>query len=555
MTAVVADGATLVRARDAWNRQDGADADRLCREILAANPNDIQALHLLAEVRLAAAPESPIAHMLMAHALRQLGRSTEAVPHAERAAKAAPNNVEAQNMLGLALRESGQLDRAIGAFQAAVAADATALEPRLNLGTALTDFDQADEAIGVLRDLIDRQPAFSEAWLQLGNAHRELGDPDSAVESYRQAIALEPRDAKAYSNLGVALQQCGAYQDAASNFETAVALNGELAEAHKNLAVLRLLRGDFARGFDGFVWRWCQNGPVNRPRPFKQPAWDGKPLTDKTILVWSEQGVGDEVMFASVLPEVIAQAGHVLVECETRLAPLLARSFPTAEVFARTEPPHSRFISDDIDLQCAAGDLCRWLRRDRAAFGSPKAYVRADPQKRRERRNAYDALGSGRKIGIAWRSRTPLWGAIKSAPLDQWAPILRTQDATWINLQYGDCDKEIERLDNQMGVKIHQDTEVDQLADLDAFGAQIAALDLVVTTSNTAAHMAGALGVPTLLMLAAVPDWRWQDKGGASLWYPDMKLFRQQTRGDWTTPIEAAAAELANRLNAPSTSR
>ena len=294
---------------------------------------------------------------------------------------------------------------------------------------------------------------------------------------------------------------------------------------------------------------------VNRPRPFEQPAWDGGPLDGKTLLVWSEQGVGDEIMFASLLPEIIAQAGQVLIECESRLVPLFARSFPTADVFARTDPPHRRLRDKTIDVQCAAGDACRWLRRDRDAFENPRAFLRAETALVRERRAAYQAHGGGAKIGIAWRSRTPLWGTIKSAPLECWAPILRTPGATWINLQYGDCEQEFAKIDKQLGVKIHQDSEVDQFADLDRFAAQVAALDLVVSTSNTAAHMAGALGVPTLLLLPSVPDWRWQVEGDAALWYPDMKIFRQKTRGDWSAPIAAAAAEIATRLNALSTGR
>lgn len=555
MTTTIAAETRLDRARESWARADSAEADRLCREILAGNQDNADALHLLAEIRLAAAPESPVAHMLMAHALRRLGRPNQALPHAERAVSAAPDNVEAHMMLGMALQEAGRVERAAAAFQAAVAVDPAAPQPQLNLGTALTDAGRADDAVEVLRALADRHPTFTDAWLQLGNAHRERGDPEAAVDSYRQAVAIAPKDARAHSNLGVALQQCGAFDDAANSLDTAIRIDPTRAEAHKNRAMLRLLRGDFARGFEEFAWRWRQDGPVNRARPFPQPDWDGGPLTGKTILVWSEQGVGDEIMFASVLPEIIETAGRVLIECETRLVPLFARSFPAAEVFARTDPPHQRLKDDSIDMQCAGGDACRWLRRDRQAFGSPPAYLQAEADRTCERRAAYDAVGQGLKIGIAWRSRTPLWGAIKSAPLDHLAPILCTPGAQWINLQYGDCAAEIERINNQFGVKIHQDSDINQFADLDRFAAQVAALDLVVSTSNTAAHMAGALGVPTLLLLPSVPDWRWQDQGDTALWYPDMTLFRQRVRGDWSSPIEAAAAELSTRISALSTNR
>lgn len=553
MTAGTID-ANIERARESWRQGDGTETDRLCQEILSADPDNGPALLLLAEVRLTGEPGSAMAHHLMAHALRRMDRARDAIVHAEAAVSAAPDNVEFRMMLAMALREAGALDRAIETLQATVGLDAGLTVARLNLGRALTEAGRAVEAISVLQELVAAEPTLGGAWLQLGNAYREAGDSDGAVNSYRAACDANPDDARAHSNLGVALQQCGDFDAAAESFSTAIAHDPQLAEAHKNLAMLRLLRGDFSLGFEGFAWRWKQDGPVNRPRPFQQPAWDGSALTGKTVLVWGEQGVGDEIMFASLFEEVIAQAGHTLIECEARLVPLFQRSFPNAEIFARTDTPHQRLTRSDIDFQCASGDLCRWLRGDRAAFGQQRAFLKADTGMRQARRATYDALGVGSKIGIAWRSRTPLWGAIKSAPLSQWAPILQKPNTVWVNLQYGDCDEEISLINRELGVKIHQDSDVNQFGSLDAFAGQVAALDLVVTTSNTAAHMAGALGVPALLLLPAVPDWRWQVSGDTAHWYPRMKIFRQTTRGDWSGPIGAAAKEIDAHVNARATS-
>ncbi len=526
----------------------------MCRDILSSDPNNGAALLLLAEVRLASEPGSSLAHLLMAHALRRSNRASEAIPHAEAAVSAAPNNTEARMTLAMALRDSGAIERAIQALQDIVELDGALVVARLNLGIALTEAGRVQEAIAILQNLVVEHPHLGDAWLQLGNAHREMGDATSAVGSYRAAVATEPQKARGHSNLGVALQQCGELDAAAASFLTAITIDPQLAEAHKNLAMLQLLRGDFSQGFEGFAWRWQQDGPVNRPRPFRQLAWDGASLAGKTVLIWGEQGIGDEIMFASLFPEVIAQADRTLIECESRLTPLFRRSFPDAEVFSRTDAAHERLVRDDIDLQSASGDLCRWLRRRHADFGTPKAFLKSDPTMRQARRQAYDSFGPGSKIGIAWRSRTPLWGAIKSAPLSKWAPILKTPNAVWLNLQYGDCDDELSLIDRQLGIEIHQDPSVNQFANLDNFAAQIAALDMVVTTSNTTAHMAGALGVPTLLLLPAIPDWRWQIAGDQVLWYPNMTIFRQASRGDWSDPIEAAAAHLALRVSEHATS-
>ena len=253
------------------------------------------------------------------------------------------------------------------------------------------------------------------------------------------------------------------------------------------------------------------------------------------MLVWCEQGIGDEIMFASLFAELIAE-GRLLIECAPRLAPLFARSFPEAEVFARREPPDPALLADNIDAQCAAGSLCRWRRRDAAAFPAPAAFLRAGGHA--------TGAADGPTVGIAWRSKTPFWGDIKSAPLAHWRPILATPGLRWVNLQYGDCDAELAAVKRETGVTVHVDPDVDQMADLDAFAAQVAALDLVITTSNTTAHMAGALGVPCRVMLPMVPDWRWQLTAERALWYPRMCLHRQARRGDWRRPIAEIALAL-----------
>ena len=538
---------TIGLARAAWSRGDAANADRLCREGLALDPDHAEGLLLIAEIRLAATPDEPLAHLLMAHALRRADRAGEAIPYAEAAVAAEPGDGERRNMLGLVLRESGRLDDAIEQFRLAVAAVSGLAEFGLNLGAGLIETDRGDEARDAFSAVLRDHPELAEAWLGLGNARRLLGDAPAAADAYREATKRAPQDARAFNNLGVAAQQCGAFGEARASFDRAIALRPDLAEAQKNRAMLRLLQGDFAAGFEAFQWRWKEAGRVNRPRPFTQSAWDGAPLLGKTILVWGEQGVADEIMFASLLPEIIAAADHCIVECETRLAPLFARSFPTAEIVARTDPPHPRLSEVKIDLQCAAGDACRWLRADRASFAAPPPYLHAALDRTAALRGQYDKLGGGPKIGIAWHSRTPQWGEIKSTALDQWGAILTCPDVVWINLQYGDRVGELDAARRAFGVTIHHDPNINQFADLDAFAAQTAGLDIVVTTSNTTAHMAGALGVPTLLLLASVPDWRWQAAGDTALWYPDTTLFRQNKRGDWSAPIDAAAAELAAR--------
>ena len=525
-----------------------AAADTACRAALAADPNDADALDQLARIQLERAPEQALSHLLHAHAARVGGRHAESVRAAREALRRAPADVEALNLLGLSLRDLGDLDQAVAVWQRAVRTDPALADLWLNLGKALCEAGRAEDALAPLAEALSRRPDHGDSLLALGNALIALERAPEAAAAFERGLAGDPRSARLHANLALARRQCGDLDGAEHHLRQAVALAPALAEAHKNLAMLDLLRGRFADGFDRFAWRWREQRAFNRPRPLPQPPWDGSALGGRTILVWGEQGVGDEIMFASAYPEVIAAAARCVVECEARLVPLFQRSFTGARMVARTEPPAAELADPAIDLQCAAGDLCRWLRRSREDFPVPAPYLLADPGRIAAAVARVRALGDGPKVGLAWRSRTPVWGAAKSAPLALWDPILSVPGPVWIDLQYGDCADERAAARARLGVTVHHDPSVDQMASLDDFAAQVAALDLVITTSNTTAHMAGALGVETWLLLPHMPDWRWQATGEDSLWYPRTRLFRQPSPGDWRTPIESVAAALRGRL-------
>jgi hypothetical protein len=240
-----------------------------------------------------------------------------------------------------------------------------------------------------------------------------------------------------------------------------------------------------------------------------------------------------------------------VVEVDARLVPLFARSFARAEVVARRTPPEAHPAPGEVELQVALGSLCRWRRRKAASFASPRAYLAADAAKVAVIRARYrDVLGPGFKVGIAWRSKTPRWGTVKSAPLAAWAPLLREeqQGVRFVNLQYGEVAADLARIEREFGVRVFDDAEIDQMASLDDFAAQVAALDLVISISNTTVHMAGALGCEVWTMVPFVPDWRWQLGREDTLWYPRMRLFRQPAPGAWEPVLAAAAQALARRL-------
>lgn len=576
------------------------DAETHYRALLRDDPKNVDALNLsgvlalqcgdadraIALIQKAISQRDDVAdfHNNIGEAYRARGDLDAAIKHFQRAILLVPNNADPHNNLGVALKANGSLEAAEAHFRRAIEVNGRHSRAHNNLGTVLRANGSPDEAVRYLARAIELDPAYADAHSNLGNVlagldrasqartlyeraleldpdHaealmnlgtllKEQGEFDASTALYRQATARRPNHADAHFNLGINLAEAGDLEGACDAYHAAVTHAPNHVGAQANLARLLLLMGRFAEGFDGWEWRWRE--PATWLRTLDHPHWAGEQLTGKTLLIWGEQGVGDELMLASVLRDAVDAAGHVVVECDPRLTPIYSRSFPDTEFVGRVEPPSARLSADDIDLQCALGSLCRWLRRDGAAFDRPKPYLAADESKTKAIRTRYDALGREPKIGIAWRSK-PKGAAIenlrfsesKSIDLEGWAPILRTPDVRFVNLQYGDCRADLAAVREGLGVDVIHDDEIDQMTSMDDFAAQIAALDLVISGSNTTVHLAGALGRPVWTMIPFVPDWRWQMSRDDTLWYPSMTLYRQPARGDWATVIQHVAEDLS----------
>ncbi len=248
------------------------------------------------------------------------------------------------------------------------------------------------------------------------------------------------------------------------------------------------------------------------------------------MLIYSEQGIGDEVMFASCIPEIIERAGACLIECEPRLLRLFARSFPKARCFPRTALTDPSLLQNlpDFELQIASGSVPRCLRRSFDTFPTHPGYLVPAADQVAEWRKRYEQLGSGLVVGISWKGGADAGTRRRrSTTLGQWASLFRLPGVAFVNLQYGDCRAEIDRFEREFGTKLHHWDVANPLADLDGFAAQIAALDLVISADNSTVHMAGALDTPVWTLLPYSCDWRWFTDRDESPWYPSMRLFRQ----------------------------
>ena len=421
-----------------------------------------------------------------------------------------PNHADATHLLGMIAFQTGRLDLAVEMIRRAIAVHPTAASYHSNLGNVLQAQDKLDEAAASYRQALTLRPGLPETHVNLGNVLRELGDVDGALAAFRRAIALKP----------------------------------DLAEAHVAESTTLLLQGDFAAGWPNFELRWRTQDYDTPMRTYPQPYWNGEPLTSGRLLIWGEQGIGDEIMFAGLIPDLLRTQTRLALECDRRLAPLFARSFPSVRVISAYDP------LEDADLEIAAhlpsGSLPHFFRSNRAAFDATTSpYLIADPIEREKFRNRYN---DGRPlIGIAWRTRNAKSGRKRSIDLATLAPLFKDARLKWVSLQYGD-HAELEAQAGEAGAPLVIDRDVDQLQDMDRFAAQVAAMDLVIAIDNSTAHLAAALGLPTWLLLPFAPDWRWMLDTDASPWYPTMHIFRQPRLGDWGSVVRDVRAALADHI-------
>ncbi|WP_374377212.1 tetratricopeptide repeat protein [Dongia sp.] len=289
--------------------------------------------------------------------------------------------------------------------------------------------------------------------------------------------------------------------------------------------------------------RWERDGAEKR-WDIGIPAWDGRPLPDQAVLIYSEQGVGDHIMWASALPALQSRATRVYVETNSRLNSLFARSFPEYAIVTREHLPPN-WNTKAIGGMASAANIPALLDLSFDEIPGRNGFLIPDPSLALKLRARYQAMFPGKKlIGISWRSGNRDSAAIRSLELSEWGPILSNPDCAFVNLQYGDVTRDVEFAQQTMGVEIFWDREINPLGNMDPFAAQIAALDLVISVDNSTIHFAGAIGKPTWALLPVNSDWRWLAETRDSLWYASLVLFRQQPGLGW----DPLVAELADRL-------
>ncbi|HZU38671.1 MAG TPA: tetratricopeptide repeat protein, partial [Gemmataceae bacterium] len=495
-------------------------------------------------------PELARAHQNLGVALSQQGKPEEGMASLREAIRLRPDYAEAHYNLGNLLNEERRYDQAVTSYREALAARPDYADACNNLGVALNHLGRSGEAVVILQHAVRLRPDFAESHNNLGLAFADLGRFAEAEAAYLQTLRLNPRHADAHANLACVYQWQGRLAEAETAFQLAVWLAPDAAGLHWNRSLFWLQKGDFERGWPEYEWRWKKpTAPVygRRPRTFAQPRWDGGPLEGKRVLLYMEQGLGDMLQFIRYARLLHERGGRVLVECPAFLAPLLATCPGVDQTVAEgaTLP--------DFDVQAPLLSLPGLCGTTLETVPAEVPYL-FPPEERvmhwRERIAEYVSKNGDRHletrsqspflVGIVWQGNPHhRWDHHRSVPLEQFAPLARMPGVRLFSVQHGQGTEQLKHTRLPI-VSL-------EVGDFQETACIVKNLDLVVTVDTATAHLAGALGVPTWILLSVISDWRWLFERTDSPWYPTVRLFRQKRVDDWM-PVFRRVAKALRRL-------
>ncbi len=450
------------------------------------------------------------------------------------------NNPDIWVALGLTQHKTDQHQKASQSNERAIKLNARHPDALMNQSSITFDLQDFEAAERWGQKSVAATPERAESWYSLAKAQMELAQFDLARESYDRALALNPQYAEAYMGRGLVKVALRNMAGAILDYDKAVELKPDYDDAIFNKSYAYLEHRDFVTGWEGYEHR------LGFPK-FKDtllpdiPVWQGAALNG-TLLVRGEQGLGDQILFASVLPDLLKTQQKICLQVEPRLVLLFQRSFAGVDVQPKTSKPPV-----DCMAQIPLGSLPKFYRRSLVDFNQREnPYLRADADKTKEYRRLLSPNGE-KIIGINWRSLNNRFAINKSIQLKDLEPIFKTPNCIFVNLQYGDSRTEIAAA-KKLGIQFSQAVSIDLTNDIDSLASLVDACDELVSVSNSTVHIAGALGKTVLLMLPYRSGklWYWSEaKSEGSLWYPSIRTFHQDAQGDWTQALSKVVQELA----------
>ncbi|HEV7815167.1 MAG TPA: tetratricopeptide repeat-containing glycosyltransferase family protein [Janthinobacterium sp.] len=511
---------TLQRAIALHQQGDIRQAGALYLEVLAAEPDNFDALHLLGVYA------------------QQTGDNQAACDLIARALSIDPGSAIAHTNLGIVLERMKRYDDALAAHQKALDLAPDTQAALNNYGATLLKLRRPAEAAAYFERALHLDPAYAEAMGNLGNSYIDMRRYEEALLCLDQALALNPVFIAAHFNRGNALHHLNRIDEALTAYRRTLELDPGHVDAHFNQGLCLLLNGDFERGWPEYEWRWRKEAYQTR-QDLGRPPWLGQePLAGKTILVHSEQGFGDSIQFCRYAILLAQQGARVILRVQPALTSLLA-GLPGVHSVIADDAPLPGF-----DCHCPLMSLPLAFQTTLASVPAWPAYLSPVQD---------DGVWAAR-LGASGKPRIGLvWAGSPGHDNDAFRsiPLLRLLELVSDRARFVSLQKELRAVDRILLQKTGRIAHfADAQRNFSDTAALVAQMDLVVTVDTSVAHLAAAMGKPTWILLPFAPDWRWMLERGDSPWYPMARLFRQPRSGDWDSVIAAVGREMAAFLAA-----
>lgn len=477
-----------------------------------------------------------LAYLALGDNLQRQRKFIEAIASYKRAIQIDPNFTTCHNNLGNLLYDLGGYDDAILAYEKALEIDPNQAVILNNLGTTLKKAGNLQGAMQAYQEAICLEPKYAEAHCNLGTVLDDQGKLNEAVESYQRAIFLQNDYADAYYNLGIAFEHMGDFDAALEAQNNVLKIDRNYVDAEHAKSHLFLAQKKFELGWSHYEKRWSLREHENQYLSSNRPNWSG--LSTGNILLWSEQGLGDVVMFSSIISELLKKVNHLIIQIDERLIPLFERSFPTTIDFY----PLNVSVPEELyEYHLPFGSLPLYFRpnidsftRASGGFLKPNKVITND-LKKKILKGKDDLI-----IGLSWKggNKRDCVPTNKSICLREFAKILPKVGVTFVNLQYGDTIDELREFRDLTGIDILSLDEIDNFNNIDGLSSLIAACDHVITVDNITAYLSGAVGKSASVLLPVSSHWRWGLADTQSYWHSSLSLYRQNTPGSWEYPLE-----------------
>lgn len=479
-----------------------------------------------------ATPSNALAWINYGNALRKTGDLHAAVASYDKAIRIDPGLADAHYNRGNAFQDLQQLEAALASFDKAIDIDPHLAQAHSNRSVALLQLNQPEAALASCDQAIRIAPGFAAAHSNRGNALAKLNRFAEAIASYDRAIAISPDFASAYSNRGAALRELKQVDQALASCDKAIRIAADHVDAHWNKSLVALLAGDFANGWQLYEWRWKRSDPKTRPRNFPRPLWLGREdIKGKTILLHSEQGLGDTLQFCRYVSMVKALGASVILNVPRALLGLLENLEGVDALFEEGS------AMPDFDYHCPLLSLPLAFQTTAPSIPRQPAHIH---NRRDKVRHWEHRLGAPvkKRIGFAWSgSATHDNDHNRSIPLEQIIPFL-SKDIEYICLQ-----NDVRPADRDALQRSAIRYFGNELRDFTDTAALCTLVDLVVSVDTSVAHLAGTLGKQTWVLLPYVPDWRWLLDRDDTPWYSTMRLYRQNADRKWTSVLTKVAGD------------